>query len=258
MSSPSVYLITGANRGIGKGYVELLLQRPSTTVIAGVRDVSHPTSKALASLTTGEGSKLIVVALDSSKESSAKDAVKTLETEHGIKHLDTVIANAGIANDGSTVRTVTADNIKEHFLVNTIAPVLLFQATADLLKASPSGTPKFVAVSTLIGSVGFQDTLVSLSFPNTVSPYGASKSALNWFVRRLTWEEPWLTSFVFHPGLVETDMGRSIEEKAGVKLSDIGGISVETSVTSAIKVIDGASKEDSGTFKNYDGSPLPW
>ncbi|KAI8940546.1 hypothetical protein NX059_004224 [Plenodomus lindquistii] len=257
MSSQTIYLVTGSNRGIGKGLVGLLLQRPSTTVIAGVRDVSHPTSKALSELPTGENSKLILATIDSSKDTSAAEAVKKLQSEHGISYLDVVIANAGIAKGGNTVRNTDVDNIREHFNVNSIGPVTLFQATADLLKASPTGAPKFVAISTLIGSMGFMETIASLPFPPVHSPYGASKAALNWFIRRLTFEEPWLTSFLFHPGLVATDMAGSFAEK-NVNPQDIGAISVETSVTDMIKVIDGSTKEDSGTFKLHNGSPLPW
>ena len=77
-------------------------------------------------------------------------------------------------------------------------------------------------------------------------------------MRRLHFEEPWLTSFVFHPGLVETELARSVVEGLSIKLSDLGAISVETSVSSMVKTLDAASRETSGTFQNYDGSVLPW
>jgi NAD(P)-dependent dehydrogenase (short-subunit alcohol dehydrogenase family) len=46
--TPTVVLITGANRGIGKGLLELYLLKPNHLVIAANRDPEHPTSKALA------------------------------------------------------------------------------------------------------------------------------------------------------------------------------------------------------------------
>ncbi|KAF5597959.1 short-chain dehydrogenase reductase SDR [Fusarium pseudoanthophilum] len=257
MSSPSTVLITGGNRGIGQGLVKTFLARPSLTVIVGVRDPSHPTSKALHDLPVGKGSKLIIIKLDSSVPSDAAAAVATLKAEHGIDSLDIVIANAGIATDGGLVRDTTVDNIKKHFEVNTIGPVILFQAVADLLQASKTGNPLFIAISTLLGSMGSMENLVAL--PSTNSPYGGSKAALNWFIRRLRFEEPWLTSFVIHPGLVETEMAAAAFGNGSTKeLSMYGAISIETSVTGLVNVVDKASKKLSGTFQNYDGTPIAW
>lgn len=254
--SSSTVLITGANRGIGQGFTKTFLAKPSTTVVVAVRNPEHPTSKALQDLPKADGSKLVTIQLDSTKPEDAATAVAKLKSEHGISSLDIVIANAGIAQDGGRVRETTIDNINRHHQVNTVAPIALFQATADLLQASKTGNPIFVAISTLIGSIGSMEALAA--FPSTHSPYGGSKAELNWFIRRLHFEEPWLTSFVFHPGLVETDLAAGAVAKAGVKLSDIGAISVETSVTAMVSTIDKATRDISGTFQNYDGTKLPW
>lgn len=256
MSAPSTILITGGNRGIGQGFVKTFLTRPSTTVIVGVRDPVHATSKALQNLPKADGTQLITVKLDSTVSSDASAAVEKLQKEHSISSLDIVIANAGIAIDGGPVRKTTPENIDKHFQVNAVGPVTLFQATADLLQASKTGNPIFLAISTCVSSIGSMEALVG--FPVTQSPYGGSKAALNWFIRRLHFEEPWLTSFVFHPGLVETDMGTSVVEGSSLKLSDLGAIGVNTSVTLMVKTIDAATKDISGTFQNYDGTTLPW
>ncbi|KAF6842501.1 aflatoxin biosynthesis ketoreductase Nor-1 [Colletotrichum musicola] len=252
MSSPSVYLITGANRGIGRGFIQRILQKPSATVIAAVRDPLHPTSKALADLPKGPETKLIVVKLDSANEEDAAAAVAQLR-EQGISYLDVVIANAGIGLDSTTVRNTSPANAQLHFNVNAIGPLVLFQATVDLLKASKTGSPKFVALSTIMGSIGSQE--IFSNFPGTSSPYGASKAALNWFIRLLSFEEPWLISWVFHPGLVETDLtsGGALDLKA------LGAISVETSVANMIKTTWSIEPKDlTGTFRNHDGTVIPW
>ncbi|CAN9318719.1 unnamed protein product [Alternaria alternata] len=110
MALPKIYLVTGANRGIGKGFTGLLLQKPSVTVIAAVRNPSHISAKELTALPIAEGSKLILVPLDSTSETSAKDAVRILKNDHGIKYLDVVIANAGICTGGGTVRDTEVGN----------------------------------------------------------------------------------------------------------------------------------------------------
>jgi len=253
MSSPITYLITGANRGIGKGFTQSLLQRPNTTVIAAVRDVAKSTP-TLESLSKASGSKLIVVKLDSSAEADPKNAVAQLKSEHGITSLDIVIANAGIAHSGTTIVNTPADALRDHFAVNTIGPILLFQAVKPLLQASKTGNPIFLAISTVIGSMGAQAAMAG--FPEVFSPYGSSKAALNWAVTRMHFEEPWLTSYVTHPGLVVTDMGNTMGTPEALKAA--GAIEVEQSVGGVLSTLDKAERSISGTFQNWDGTTLPW
>lgn len=252
--SSTTYLITGANRGIGKGLTAALLQRPNTTVIAGVRDTGASAS-ILNSLPAATGSKVILVKLDSQSETDAQDAVSQLKSEHSITSLDVVIANAGIAQNGSSVAQTTSENLRAHFNTNTIGPVLLFQAVKPLLQASKTGKPVFLAISTMIGSIGSQDALSQL--PRTFSPYGASKAALNWLVKRLHIEESWLTAYVTHPGLVLTDMGSGMFSTTEEAVA-MGAITVDVSIEGILKTLDGASREIGGSFQNYDGTTIPW
>ena len=90
-SSNTVYLITGANRGLGLGMVTALLKRPNTIIIAGVRDVTSSSSQALLSLNAAEASKVVLAHIDSNDQRSAELAVKGLED---IDKIDIVIANA--------------------------------------------------------------------------------------------------------------------------------------------------------------------
>lgn len=256
MSSNRTYLITGASRGLGKGFTTVLLQKPSTTVIAAVRDPSKESSQALACLPKAADSKLIIVKLDSAIESDAFNAVTSLQQTHGIESLDVVIANAGINHSGNPVMQTSSAATVEHFSINAIAPMTLLQATAALLKASKSGCPAFVALSTIVGSMGSMEFFAQQ--PKVTSPYGASKAALNWLVRKVHFEEPWLTSFVFHPGVVLTEMTIRAIKEAGVDPKDVGAITVEESVPAMVKIIDSATREISGTFQNYNGTTLPW
>jgi norsolorinic acid ketoreductase len=253
MSSSLTYLITGANRGIGKGIASSLLSRPNTTVIAAVRDVTRSTPE-LDSIFKASGSKVIIVKLDSSVEADPKNAVAELQSKHGITSIDIVIANAGMMQNGTTVARTSADELRNHFAVNTIGPILLFQAVKPLLQAGKSGNPIFLAVSTGLGSIGFQAQLEGL--PQVLSPYGASKAALNWAVVRMHFEEPWATSYVIHPGLVLTDLATSFAEPH--LLSGMGGITVEESVAGILSSLDKADRNVSGTFQVHDGTTLPW
>jgi norsolorinic acid ketoreductase len=253
MSSPLTYLVTGANRGIGKGFTATLLQRPDTTVIAAVRDLAR-SSSALDSLPKASGAKLIIVKLDSASDSDPKDAVAELKSKHAITSVDIVIANAGISHSGTSIDNTTADALRDHININTVAPILLFQAFKPLLQASKSGNPKFVGISSAVGSTGLQEHLSFL--PNKFSPYGISKAALNWSVHRLHFEEPWLISYVVHPGIVRTDM--SAEMAKELDFDAMGAITVEESVEGILKTLDRADKEISGTFQHQDQTVIPW
>ena len=67
--------------------------------------------------------------------------------------------------------------------VNTNGALVLFQAAYPLLKESK--TPKFVAVSSVIGSI-----TMAAQLPVNVYPYGASKAAINWIMRKLHHDFP--------------------------------------------------------------------
>jgi NAD(P)-dependent dehydrogenase (short-subunit alcohol dehydrogenase family) len=86
--------------------------------------------------------------------------------------------------------------------VNSIAPIILFQAFYPLLKASKS-TPKFITVTSGAGSVAtFVDS------PVTMGGYSASKAALNSLTRKIHFENEWLVAFPLDPGPVATEMGK--------------------------------------------------
>lgn len=198
--SQTIYLITGANRGIGNGLVQAYLSRPNTVVIATTRDPASTTSKALSTLPTSKNSKIIVLKLDASIERDAQTAINELDYKYGITHIDTVIANAGIANYwGPTARTPISA-FQDHFNINTLGTITLFQVTNPLLEKS--NDPKFVYISTIVGSIGGVEKYLLQGVA-----YGASKAAANYVLRKIHLEHPKLTVFPIHPGWVQTEMG---------------------------------------------------
>jgi norsolorinic acid ketoreductase len=236
MPSQTTYLITGANRGIGNGLVQNYLSRPNTVVIATTRDLSSPSSKALSTLSAGKNSKIIVVKLDSSVDTDAETAINELKAVHGITHIDTVIANAGIANYWGPTSTTPIAAFQNHFNINTMGTLTLFQATNALL--DNSSKPKFVYISTVVGSIGDAE-----KWPLQGVAYGASKAAANYIMRKIHLEHPKLTVFPLHPGWVQTEMGNDGAvanglEQAPVTLKDsIDGLTEKVCVP--LSVSDG-------------------
>ncbi|KAL4863212.1 hypothetical protein BDV12DRAFT_202297 [Aspergillus spectabilis] len=135
----TVYLITGANRGIGRALTESFLARPNTSIIAAVRNPSSETSTSLQSIPKGVDSRLITVKIDSSSLPDAANMIKSLESNYNIVHIDVVIANAGISENPSPILSVSTEEVRKHIDVNTLGPLTLFQATYPLLKQQEAG-----------------------------------------------------------------------------------------------------------------------
>jgi norsolorinic acid ketoreductase len=226
MSSNITYLITGANRGIGKGLVDHYLALPNTTVIAAVRDTTSASTKALSSSKTGAGSKLITVKIDSVSETDAKDAVASLQSQ-GITKLDVVIANSGIANYWGSALDTPLKEVQEHFSVNALGPLILYQATWPLLEKVEK--PKFMVISTGAGSIAGME-----AFPMPATAYGASKAAVNYITRKIHFEQPSLAIVAISPGWVQTDMGNGGAVAMGMKEAPV---SLEASIAGVTKIV---------------------
>lgn len=148
----TVVFITGANRGLGLGLLQKYLAQPNYTVIAGNRNLDHPSSQALANLPKGEGSKLIVVKLDASIDQDAFTAVKELKKRYGINHFDIVIANAGVSYAWPPVAELKLGDLRDHMNPNAYGVITLYQATRSLLQKS-SKEPIFTPIGSMAGCI---------------------------------------------------------------------------------------------------------
>ncbi|KAL2157772.1 hypothetical protein VTH06DRAFT_5040 [Thermothelomyces fergusii] len=248
MASTTV-LITGGNRGLGEGLVRRFLAEPNHTVIAAVRDPSHPTAQALANLDRGPGSALITVPYDAASEQGAADAVAKLRAEHGIAHLDIVVANAAIATAWPLVKDAKRADLLEHYKVNVLGVVSLYQATRDLLQQSPA-KPVFVLIGSQAGSLGRNPPV-----PNGL--YGPTKTMLNWYGVRINAEDEWLTAFILDPGWVQTEMGNGAARAWG--MGGTAPLELRESVDGMFKVITTATKEThGGKLVQYTGEVSEW
>jgi norsolorinic acid ketoreductase len=176
------------------------LSRPNHVVIAALRDPNSESSKALHDLPHGKDSKVILLKIDSASETDALAAVNILTSEHKITRLDVVIANAGISNYFGKATITPVEQMLEHFKINSVAPLLLFQATAPLINAATNA--KFVTITSGAGSISGMD---KLRVENTA--YGTSKAALNFITRKIHFENPNLIAFPINPGWLQTEAG---------------------------------------------------
>jgi norsolorinic acid ketoreductase len=236
--------------GIGRGILSTILARPNNIAIAAVRDPQATVSQGLKELPKGEGSSLHIVKIDNAVHTDAAAAIKDIEAA-GISYIDTVVANAATCDAPSSVVDAKLDDVRRHLEINTISVLALFQATEPLLRKNKSGNPKFIALSSNLGSIG----LVPYAF-GPFYAYGVTKAALNYTIRRIHVESDWLTATSLQPGWVQTDMGQFAAKCVGV---DSAPMKLEDSVAGCVKVIDAASKEKfNGEFVDGELNPVLW
>ncbi|KAL7930692.1 hypothetical protein V8C35DRAFT_324158 [Trichoderma chlorosporum] len=249
--SKTAYLITGANRGIGLALVKVFLARANVVVIAAVRDpLDNSSTEALSSAVCGTNSELITIRIDSLDNTSPFAGIDSI-TER-IDHLDVVVANAGVLQHYGLVTAMPIDKLPYHFAINTVAPISLLQACLPLLKKSNQNNgPKFIVISSSIGSISQVDQTSQLT-----GAYGASKAAVNYLMRKVHFEEHWLSSLVICPGWTQTDMGNNAAQVA--KIGSQAPVPLDISVQGIVKEIDTLVRTEKGRFAAFDHNDCEW
>jgi NAD(P)-dependent dehydrogenase (short-subunit alcohol dehydrogenase family) len=180
-------LVTGANRGLGRTFVDALLARGAAKVYAAARS---PESAAANRERFGDA--VVPVRLD---VTVAADRQAVAEA---CPDLDLLVSNAGLAPAGPVLDT-DETVCRETFEVNVFGPLALVQELAPTLRERRGGV---LFVNSVTGLV------VSRSSP----VYGASKAAQRMLALALR-EQLAADGVVIttsHPGFIETDMAREV------------------------------------------------
>lgn len=172
-ATTTVVFITGVGRGIGRALAQAYLAQPNTTVIGSVRNKADPKYQDLSNAPAASGSQLILVTIESSSQTDPQQAVEEIKAA-GINHVDIAIANAGFASPFAPLESVEIKELEESFRVNTLAPLVLFQALKPML--DKSSAPKWLTVSSAVGSI----TNIEAYGVSALSAYGVAKAGLNW------------------------------------------------------------------------------
>ncbi|KAK0625378.1 hypothetical protein B0T17DRAFT_532659 [Bombardia bombarda] len=198
MADQTVVYISGVSKGIGKSLLGHYLSLPNHIVIGSIRDKTAPYVAELTALPTAPGSRLALVRVESTSPTDAVEAVKEAVSTLGIDKIDIVIANAGGARYTEEalvpLHEMTIEWTKEVFDLNTLGPVLLFQATRALLQKSKK--PVWVTVSSAAGSIEAIEGYGTHRIP----AYGMAKAAVNWATVAMHSGNEWLIALAVHPG----------------------------------------------------------
>ncbi len=213
-------LITGVSRGIGKTMMEQSLK-------AGHKVCGIARSPDLSEVKK-YGDQLVLIQGDVNDPNLGKKILAEIPW----KHVDLLINNAGIYLDD------TWTNFEKTFLTNSIAPYFLTLELFPLLQKSSD--PKAAFITSMMGSIEDNSSGGSVS-------YRASKAALNMMIKSLSVDEKWLTSLLFHPGWVRTNMGG---ENAPLETNE--------SAEGLLSLMHSGEKKFTGTFRDFKGRELPW
>jgi NAD(P)-dependent dehydrogenase (short-subunit alcohol dehydrogenase family) len=253
----STVLITGANRGIGLEFVRQYSAR-GWTVIATTRRPDE--ALELRKLAAGNPN-VIIERLDITSDAE----VAALAARYRGRPLDLLINNAALLEKPSSqlLGSLDYDLFNRSFAINATGPMRVTEALLE--NVGNSRQKKIVTLGSAAAAHGL------LTPPVNYYPYRASKAALNLLMHNLALDvaKRGIVVGLINPGLVDTRGVMQLkpgdeppEEFAAlmplIRAGKIKLITPEESVSAMIRLIDGLTPAQSGTFLNYDGQALPW
>ena len=221
-------LITGANRGIGLKFAEIL--SANNNIYATARDITKADD-----LKKFDNTELLELDLLN------KDSIKSFCSELKDIPLDMIINNAGIFQDEQMEETILDPELwLDEIMINAIGPVVLSQKLKENIMSG--NDKKIIFISSQMGSIDD-------NYSGGYYFYRTSKSALNSAAKSLSidWKADGISVLMLHPGWVRTDMGGS-----NAKLD------IDTSVSKMLDVINSLDMGKTGAFLNYEGKKLEW
>lgn len=188
-----IALVTGANRGIGRGLVDALAAAGATVAVTA-RSLAD--AEAVAAEVVAAGGAATAHRLDVADVASIRSAVDDVVAAHG--RLDVLVANAGLGANHAALDVTEADWDE---MMDVNAKGLFFTAQAAGRVMVAQGRGRVIAMSSQASTVGIRDHAV----------YCASKGAINQFVRvlALEWGALGVTvnavapTFIYTPGTAE-------------------------------------------------------
>jgi 3-oxoacyl-[acyl-carrier protein] reductase len=195
--SGKVALVTGASRGIGRAIAARLAAQGAMVVAAARGENAADTVAAIVAA----GGRAEAIGVDVTDSASLEKVPAGVVERHG--RLDILVSNAGIARDQLLMR-MKRDDWDAVIATNLTATFILTQgAMRPMLKQR---TGRIIVVSSVVGQMGNAGQ----------ANYAASKAGLIGFAKAMAREvaSRGITVNAVAPGLIDTEMTRSIADKA--------------------------------------------
>ncbi|PMD49415.1 NAD(P)-binding protein [Hyaloscypha bicolor E] len=237
-----IFVITGANRGLGLEFFRQLSTDSSNTILAATRSLSGDLG-SLESLKSN-GATLHIIECDTGSQDSIAAFSKQVTSILGgpEKKIDFLLNNAGInATHWQTSLTLTAESLSNHMNVNVMGPAKTVQVLESHLQ-------KGSVVMNMTSGLGSLAYIRTKDLAESAA-YSISKAALNMLTihQANNLKGQGVVVVCVDPGWVKTDMGGT-----GAVLEK------EESIGGMLKCLRGLKSTDSGRFFVYDGSEKGW
>ena len=185
----SVALVTGANRGIGRAFVQELLAMGTTRVYAGARRL-----ESLDELVEEYGDRVVPIRLDVTNPEQVAEAAERA------RDVNILVNNAGVATDAGLTDADAVDGLRHELEVNVLGLLRVTQALTPALKNNGPGV-----VINLASVASFASFFM---FPT----YSASKAAVHSLTQalRVAFAQDEILVTGVYPGPVDTDMAEAI------------------------------------------------
>jgi len=189
-----IALVTGANRGIGEGFVKVLLEQGAKKIYAAARDMDN-----LKPVIALDPDVIKAVLLDVTKT----EHIKALREK--IPALDILVNNAGIANACNSSSENAVEISRLEMETNLFGPMQITLELLPLLKQSSQGA--IINLSSIAGISNFPP----------LGPYSATKAAMHSYTQGLRAElaDTNIQVAGVYPGPIDTRMAEGFDmEKA--------------------------------------------
>jgi NAD(P)-dependent dehydrogenase (short-subunit alcohol dehydrogenase family) len=185
----SVAFVTGANRGIGKAYLEALLQAGARRIYATARSIE--TLQAVVALAPD---RIIPIALDVTDSAQVNAAAETAQD------VTLLINNAGVIGSGGLFTPNSVETAQWEMNTNYFGTLSMVRAFAPILKRNGGG-----AIVNMM-------SVVSVANAPVFGSYSASKAALNSLTQNIRAELAKQGTQVVgvFPGPVDTAMAEGV------------------------------------------------
>lgn len=197
---------TGGTSGLGRAAVKSLAAEGHHILLAARNEtLANELIAECEEQQASASGKITFVRCDLASLSSVRNACEAV-TRHYPK-VDTIVNNAGL---WSFKREETVDGLESTFQVNVVAPAMIVDRLASLLKANGGGRIINTASGLHQGSINFDDIGYAKSFSG-FKAYRQSKLAIMLLTRHWARDlaADGIEVYSQHPGLVDTQLVRN-------------------------------------------------